>query len=86
MNQQLLQDIYLNVWGVVYTGDKFLCLHVMEIDLSQMFDYKIGSKGKMPLTEKIAAALIFTILKAVINAINKYSAYILFLQILMVHK
>ena len=29
----------------------------MEIDLSQMFDYKIGSKGKLPLTKKIATAL-----------------------------
>ena len=38
-------------------------LYVMEIDLSQMFDYKIGSKGKLPLTEKIATALFLLCLK-----------------------
>ena len=50
----------------------------MEIDLSQMFDYKIGSKGKLPLTEKNSYCLIFTMLKTVINVINKYSAHIFF--------
>ena len=40
----------------------------MEIDLSQMFDYKIGSKGKLPLTEKIATAC--NKCKTVINVIQ----------------
>ena len=49
----------------------------MEIDLSQMFDYEIGSKDKLPLTEKIATAL-FLLCSKLINVINKYSAHIFF--------